>query len=482
MDASEAGWANAIDLQNVDFDRHGRVRSRMGTELFSTVAAANPYTQLVSFRGSTGGFLIASTSAATHSINSSGAVTFANAFGQFSGAAAVGTPTQTELYLAYGSLGMSVFNGSSFATPTATVDSVGALAMPKVLCLGVTPWDNRLVCANGTSATSGPGGHASSESHVHFSEPGDPQTFNSNNFEVLNPGDGEAIAAVVAWRELLFIFKRTKFYVISGTTVTGGTTGTDATLQYRAVHAGVGVDSNLSNQVVAGYDGVYFADATGIYRTTGAEPQLVSGAINPVFTGQTAAPATFFTGPSSLPTGCQMSSFGRRILATVDNGKVFVFDTDTGLWTYWAVGGMGTFQMVEHTFTTVPQLYFGATGVNKVSRFNPTATSDAGTALTTFYRSGFQTPGGPGAEATIRETLLEGAGSVVFGWGRDYGAISSTSTATVAMGAQGRAPHRKAAAGEGLSYTIADANTSAWQVNRIVPFLREVRGAAEKTT
>jgi hypothetical protein len=108
------------------------------------------------------------------------------------------------------------------------------------------------------------------------------------NFGDLTPGDGEQIMAAVTWRELVFIFKETKFFVLWGEgTASDGT----PIFNFREVVNSVGLASKLA--VAAGRDGVYFFNRRGVYRTTGGNPELLSDPISPLWTGN---PADYYRG------------------------------------------------------------------------------------------------------------------------------------------------------------------------------------------
>jgi hypothetical protein len=76
----------------------------------------------------------------------------------------------------------------------------------------------------------------------------------------LGPQDGEKIQAAIVWKEFLFIFKETKFYVFSEE---GQDSSGNPIFNRRAVRAGVGLASPRA--VCAHHTGLYFMDRTGIY-------------------------------------------------------------------------------------------------------------------------------------------------------------------------------------------------------------------------
>jgi hypothetical protein len=85
--------------------------------------------------------------------------------------------------------------------------------------------------------------------------------------------------AAVTWRELTFIFKETKFFVLWGEGT--GADGTP-TFQVREVVNAIGLVSPLA--VAVGRDGVYFFNRRGVYRTSGGDPVLLSDIVSPMWT------------------------------------------------------------------------------------------------------------------------------------------------------------------------------------------------------
>jgi hypothetical protein len=115
-----------------------------------------------------------------------------------------------------------------------------------------------------------------------FSDEGAPNTWGANNYVDLTPGDGEQIMGLAVWREALFVFKESRFFVFYGTS--SDSTGNPDFL-FNSIEATVGPSS--SKAIAVGRDGVYFLNQRGIYRTTGNTPELVSELLDPFFYGGT---------------------------------------------------------------------------------------------------------------------------------------------------------------------------------------------------
>jgi hypothetical protein len=159
---------------------------------------------------------------------------------------------------------------------------------------------------------------------VHFSDAGDPETFGVNNYVTLWPGDGEGITGLVRWRDMVFAFKRSRFAVFYGTSTDG--TG-NPIFNYRSVDAGVGCLQQ--GAAVAGEDGVYFATLTGLYRTTGGDPVLVSKPVEPWLHRDVTVPAVISGNPTLA------YHRGRVYVNYPSAGVQGVYDTQTGEWTAW---------------------------------------------------------------------------------------------------------------------------------------------------
>lgn len=243
------------------------------------------------------------------------------------------------------------FDGSAFSEPTATVDGVAAKEMPKGLFMATSPssFENRLVVAN-TAATGGPGGAASSASHVWFSDPGSAETWHTAvpeaNYVQLTPGDGEEIVGMCVWGGLIFVFKQTKFFVFYGVGVDPEEGG--PSFEYKEVTLGGGthikrpsiaaLTESSDQQVVASPSGVYICASNGVYVTRGAEPQKLSMPLRPLeeasaFEG---VMATFLEGTNETfrwPAS-GVAVLGDRVIVKRYE-YLFILDLPTGAWTCW---------------------------------------------------------------------------------------------------------------------------------------------------
>jgi hypothetical protein len=196
-DKSDAvGDKEAIDLLNVDFSERGAVRQRDGyvdlttANLTQRVDSMAPYYTAAGSRQ-----LVAGCGTRLEAIDSSGVV-LGSASGLFGGPwtfARFGDPTHEYIYAANGLDALQRWNGATWAggTVLATVDGAANVAMPRAGAITVTAStpgstsgsnaSNRLVAtAFGTQVNAGPGGAASSPSRVFFSNPGQPEVWETD--------------------------------------------------------------------------------------------------------------------------------------------------------------------------------------------------------------------------------------------------------------------------------------------------------------
>lgn len=278
------GSEKAADLLDVDWDSvSGMVRSREGAKAFTAEPAAANYDQLFAHSDSR---LLARRGAALVPLkNANGkevAGKEATVKEKHLSLTRVGTPAASYTYIADTEETIKRYDGTDFSSPTATVDGEAGKAMPKGQFLST--WideGNRLVVA-GTPANGGPNGAISSGSHVWFSEPGNPEGFESTAFVQLNPGDGEQIVACCAWGGLIFVFKETRLFVFYG--ISPDNEGKPI-FNFRTVDLGTRIlapGSKTGDVAVAGGEGVYFVSNEGLFVTTSNDPSLLSDDLAPL--------------------------------------------------------------------------------------------------------------------------------------------------------------------------------------------------------
>ena len=420
-----------IDALNVEFTERGAVKQRAGYAVFTATAldgqgdTLHPHYEsdatkhLIVGDVATGQLTALNTSGAEVDIEAGLSNGGCFGFQRF------GAPGTEYTYIGNGVDELWFYNGTAFSN----VPDDGARVPPKGGALGLSPGQggntsNRLVNARFTTATGGPNGATTTPSTIWFSNPGDPTVWGDNNYLHLTPGDGESIQALVNWREFLFVFKETKFFVFTGETVSA--TGTPV-FNYYTVDTGYGAVGPRA--VTADDTGVYFASRKGVHRTTGGEPERVSELITPIFLG---GAEDYFTGgvlDHSVANLIAVNAFDGRLYvnystAGTANDRTLVYDPTYEWWSLWdvAAADMCGFREGnrEALFFTYPA------GDNEVARFGD-YTNDATAAIVSRWRSGWNDYGLPIVK-TIRESKIWGSGVVKMAVSADFAQGTGTLT------------------------------------------------------
>lgn len=469
-DPEEVGLNGAIDMMNVDLDIRGRLRTRDGFDNFTAAVGANRYDGIghIYRLGGNKQVLSSSTGGSIYRVfDTTGAIVSSIAaiqppyeidFTRFGGPGAQVvyiTSTGVDPVVGVGNANLPYkWDGAAWTLTPLNLGGVGN----SPLQLEVKPSDNRLV---GLFADS-------NYSRVGFSGAGVPETWGVNDYVDLTPGDGERISALAVWREFVFAFKETKFFVFGITSTSG--TGTP-TFNYRAVRMGIG---NVGrNCVTSSPNGVYFVTRRGIYRTTGDAPVLVSRAIDPIFVGGASSAYTGGTLNPAYIARCQMTWSNERLYfaypsgSSTVNDRLLVFDPERDYWLLWniPVNSMTTFRVGD-----TEDLLFGyASGSNHLGRFNSTFTTDDGAAIAAYYQSGFYQPS-PTNEVSTRWTEIWGTGSPTFNIFTNHASsdpLLRGGTVTLGTAPQvAKGTHLKAYTGQLLSHKLSS-TSGAWSVNRI---------------
>lgn len=478
VDSVDSVGDQCIDCRDIDLDYSGtKVRSRDGYDNLTTAFT----TDLTCLHRQNDSKLLASDSTTLYSINSAGSKT---SLGTLTGLQAVnfGTPTETATYMAGLVSGTTVtlrkIVSTTLSAPTATVNGSGGSTMPLVQHIGVQEADNRLVVATPTGASAAPGGGSSSSSHLWFSEPGAPESWNTNNYVQLTPGDGENIQGIVTWRGQVFVFKQTRMFVFYGNSTDGAG---NPIFNYRTVQIPSRFLSGLlgSPRTPVGEDGVYFTTADGVYVTTGDVPALLSEDLAPLATDQ--ALPSYLTGINARFTDFRALHLHKRRLFLSLGGSTpgtLVYDLDAGTWVVWSIAPrkLATWEAEDGSGL----LYFvnGSGNTYYIQRFKSSFTDDDGAAINSYYRTGFSDFGAD-EEKTVMDAQLWGTGTVQYSASKDFGPLGQTENVTLGTSpAIGHGYAHKAAAsmkGTVFSQKYASVSGGAWALHRVVQNVEGLR-------
>jgi len=438
----------AIDLLNVTFTERGAIRQRDGftdftpTDLTNRADSLSPFYTVAGLRQ-----LVIGAGTRIDVVDQFG-LPVASRSGLNGGPysfARFADPAHEYLYAGNGKDSLQRWDGAVWTggDALATVNGAAAQAMPRAGSICVTASvsgatsgsnaSNRLVAtAFGTTTNGGPGGFASTPSRVFFSNPGQPEIWETDgfagtpgsvlprgrNYVDLTPGDGERIMAAVTWRELVFVFKETKFFVLWGE---GQNADGTPTFQFREIVNSVGLAAPLG--VSAGRDGVYFMNRRGVYRTSGGDPVLLSDVISPLWTGD---PDIYYTGaPINLAAyaSARLLWQQEQVFVAVPTGvstvndRMLLYDTQHQWWTVYdiAASALASFRRVDRM-----ELHHGyALGPQRIGRRNYGGATDRDAPIRSFWRSGWGDYGSSQVK-TIRETKVWGAGIVNVSLSTDF--------------------------------------------------------------
>jgi hypothetical protein len=357
----EVGPEDAIYLRDVDWDGSlGKVRCRDGFQKLKAAEATGPYKGL--FPHSALRMLatkrISGTEAKIVALDKEGTEKTEAVWPATEGKSSFTHLGTTTASYTFGRANVSTakvvrFDGATFTEPLAKagayegehIAGTQTKEMPKGALYATWPaGGNRLIAAN-TAAAGGPGGFASSNSHVWFSLPGAPEEWGEKDFVILGAGDGEEITALCAWNGQIFVFKETKIFIFFSVSLDEENL---PEFNFKEVSLGEGsrmkrasssLQAETSDQIATGSPtGVYFCTTDGIYVTTGGQASKISQALKPLeetvpFDGPM---AEFLNGSVEAfrwpATG--IASLGQRIIVRRYE-FMFIYDIPTAAWTCW---------------------------------------------------------------------------------------------------------------------------------------------------
>jgi hypothetical protein len=473
-DPEEVGAQEAIDILNIDLDKPGvsHIRTRDGyTNFTATPDTTHEYDSISPFYKTDGTkqMLLAKYYDGTDARYA--AYTSAGVFIADTVLAATrecvdtdfcryGGPSAEVVYvLSWRSAARTIANNPYKWDGAAWTDLGGGVFPQGAYALEVQATDNRLVATSSVS----------NYSRVRFSDAGAPETWTSTSFVDLTPGDGERITALCSWRELVFAFKESKFFIFTGNSP--GSLGLPD-FNYRSVYGGTGCIGRAC--AIATPAGVYFLSRRGIYITNGDDPMLVSRAIDPIFQGGVKPP---FSSTNELNYDaidkCAFHWHQERLYfsypagSSTVNNRILVYDPKNSYWTLWDIGAnrMCTFRPDDEE----ELMFTYSTGLNHIGRHSSAYTTDAGTDIAAQYQSGFYQLA-PGGKATTRWTKIWGTGEPTFVMYNDHVSSDSLSrSGTVTLGTSpqvAKGYHLKSYMGELFSHRFSS-TSGAWSINRV---------------
>jgi len=202
----------------------------------------------------------------------------------------------------------------------------------------------------------------------------------------------------IAWRELVFVFKESKFFVFYGNSVDGAG---EPIFNYRPVEGGAGLAARFG--IAATPNGVYFVGRDGLYVTTGSSAQKVSDLVEPLWTGS--ASDYFAGGTISNLSATNMTSLDSVLYMAYTTGgpyqRVLVHDTDAGWFSLYSLPAK-----FVHAFDDA--IWFGDEALYE---HKSSYLDDDGAAINARWRSGWLDFGSPDVKA-LRASKVWGRGSL----------------------------------------------------------------------
>lgn len=486
------GADGAIDLLDVDWDDSGVLGSRSGVKAFTTKAPPEAYDRIfghgVDFLPLGEKFAILARRGETlvwiNDKGEEGEGSIAVSTGRLSFAQIGQNVLTPQTYIANQNEPVRKFYEGAFSSPEAVVDGVAGKAMPRGHF--VVDWQdgaNRLVVAN-TTLEGGPAGAAGSPSHVFFSEPGQPEHFESTAYVQLNPGDGEQIIGMCTYNRNVFVFKETYCFVFYG--ISSDEEGKPI-FNFSTIDLGtraLGLFASDSQPLAVGKDGVYFLAQDGIWVTTGGAPVRVTDALK---TSGSRRDTHTTLGGMAFPNWADVKGFLTYLDGCLYVGfpessgenlirRMLKLDLETGRVTYWKTELVGT-MVFAPTFGGIPRLFFsGGAGHKGIYYFTPETDEDPVVEMDPYWQSGWYDLGSPD-EKTLTHTKLWGSGTVSVAVAEDFGELGKGKQFKLGAGSAVAQNQQQ----RGQSATVFSHKVSGkapWSLQRFTRYLRETRVAA----
>jgi len=214
-------------------------------------------------------------------------------------------------------------------------------------------------------------GFSSSPSTLWFSEPGEPDNVQPDNFIELRSGEGESITGLEVFQDAIIVFKKKRVFEISGQ---------DAeSFQLRELTNEYGLMGDRAKVVFE--NRLWFMDSSGVIEYDGANFKLIS------------EPVTLYLDQVDKSNAYAVHVKKKRQVWFCASSKCFVYDYDVGAWTIFdnvsldAVAGA----FVPSYGATRSDVSYWTTGTSfhELVRFGDSLSTDFGVAITLVAQTRF---------------------------------------------------------------------------------------------
>lgn len=292
-------------------------------------------------------------------------------------------PTMTQMYL-----------GTTFGGLTSiTTNDFPAPANPKYIAMGISYLPYNTGTAAGLSAVSigsySPqylevyqnrmflAGFSTTPSTVWFSDTGEPEGyFDDSNFEV-RTNDGDVITCMKSYSTRLYIFKKRSFHVLTGDNPNNFFLS-ELSDQYGCLN---------NNCAVVYEDILLFLDQKGVIMWNGANIQVLSAKIQPIFDRMN------FSAAKRVACLAHDKLRNQVVVAipvdgSADNNLYAVYDYLAGAWTTYTGSQSPTYLAQIQGRNNTKNLFFGEK-TGSVNWFGASFLTDNGVGITTYWKTRF---------------------------------------------------------------------------------------------
>ncbi len=238
------------------------------------------------------------------------------------------------------------------------------------------------------------GGFSTAPSFVWFSDIGEPEGYPlDNNFEV-RTDDGDYVTALKSYFTRLYIFKKHSFHVLSGDSVANYFLQ-EVSLQYGCVNQRCAIVYN---------DTLLFLDQKGIVQYNGANIQIISTKVQPIFDSMNYSAA--LTEATMVHDSIRNQILiGIPINGSATNNVTVVYDYLVNAWSKQDGYNASVFASITGRNNTKNAFYGDYSG--RVNWFGPSFLSDNGVGFTTYFKSRFNHDLGESYQKMYRRLYLD---------------------------------------------------------------------------